>query len=120
MRFLAGMFAQRTPTNPPVAKVPPLPPSDERAQRWARLRRDAARQHRARAEAQAAAGRAELEQLAERHRTSVEDIERACATLGHWWPGTPRPEGRLTGRPSWRAKVIEAIRVGWDAARRGY
>ncbi len=66
--------------------------------------------------------RAEAEEAARQYEYSVEATARRARAFsaGAPWGSEAAAPSRLSGRRSWGEKVIEAIRVGWDAARRGY
>jgi len=80
------------------------------------------------------AEREALEELARRNDVAVQEILDVVALAGAWLPGDRlvrgpagvslrrHPSGAsltLSARPTWFQRFREAIRVGWDAARRG-
>lgn len=95
---------------------PTTTPQAEAERRDAQRREDAAEQERRRgvaAQEQRQRERAAAEFEAEQARASAESIAAACKQFGHWFPGQPAPESRLGGRPTWRERIVEAIREGW-------
>ncbi|MBI4589511.1 MAG: hypothetical protein HY725_11775 [Candidatus Rokubacteria bacterium] len=84
----------------------------ERQQRAVERRRRAAAQERRDREAE------EARLAEERKRAGEEEIRRCVEVHGYWWPRSTVVEGRLSGRPSRIAQFIDAVKVGWDKAKR--
>jgi hypothetical protein len=100
MKFITGLFAQRKST----ATTAPKPEAVNRAEQdhEARVRRVHAERE-----------RAEAERIAAQVRADAEAIRRSCELVGHWWPNQPMPESRLTGRPTWRERLVELLFEAW-------
>jgi hypothetical protein len=59
--------------------------------------------------------RREAERIAAQVRADAEAIQRSCEVLGFWWPGTPVPDSRLSGRPTLRERLVEMLMSAWRA-----